>query len=154
MIAAFWRQHVEQFLSCPASICWDFWFFFDFPISKCRGKCNPTNKKQENLKAKSNASDDLSGRFSNQSDGGNFTLYGGGQLNFISENLNLKSNVVSQSSHKSSLRGSITRKRRWWCIHPGFKTQVQSQPKSETESTSGSTKWRLCHRKIKKYICI
>ena len=28
---------------------------------------------------------------------------------------------------------------RRWCIHPGFKTHGQSQPKSETESTCGST---------------
>ena len=28
-----------------------------------------------------------------------------------------------------------------WCIHPGFKIHGQSQPKSETENTSGSTKY-------------
>ena len=28
---------------------------------------------------------------------------------------------------------------RQWCIHPGFKTHGQSQLKSETENTSGST---------------
>ena len=36
---------------------------------------------------------------------------------------------------------------KWWCIHPGFKTHGQSQPKSETESTSGSTKWWHCYAK-------
>ena len=29
---------------------------------------------------------------------------------------------------------------RLWCINPGFKTHGQSQPKSKTENTSGSTK--------------
>ena len=29
---------------------------------------------------------------------------------------------------------------RRWCIHPGFKTSGHSQPKSETESASGSKK--------------
>ena len=32
--------------------------------------------------------------------------------------------------------------RQWW-IHSGFDTHGQSQPKSETECTSGSTKWWL-----------
>ena len=30
---------------------------------------------------------------------------------------------------------------RQWCIHPGFKTHGQSQPKSKTQNTSGFTKW-------------
>ena len=36
-----------RFLSHPASIFWDLWFFVDFPKSKCGGWCNPTNKKRK-----------------------------------------------------------------------------------------------------------
>ena len=32
---------------------------------------------------------------------------------------------------------------RWWCIQPGFKTHRQSQLRSKTDSTNGSTKWWL-----------
>ena len=41
---------------------------------------------------------------------------------------------------------------RRWCIHPGFKTHGWSQPKSETESTGGSTKCWHCHIKNWKII--
>ena len=41
--------------------------------------------------------------------------------------------------------------RRWW-IHPSFETHGQSQPKSETKSTSGSTKWWLVIGKFLKKI--
>ena len=48
------------------------------------------------------------------------------------------------------LRGCIMRERRRWGIHPGFKTHGRSQPKSKTESNSGSTKWWLVTSKFKK----
>ena len=47
---------------------------------------------------------------------------------------------------QSWLWGSLcaSKSRQWW-IHLGFKTHGQSQPKSEIESTSGSTKIVTCH---------
>ena len=38
--------------------------------------------------------------------------------------------------------------RGWWWIHLDFETHKQGQPKSETESTSGSTKWWLVTAKF------
>ena len=44
------------------------------------------------------------------------------------------------SLHKDPLHASDIEHRQW-CIHPGCKAHGQSQPKSKTEGTNGSTKW-------------
>ena len=50
----------------------------------------------------------------------------------------------------ASINEQVRVERRRWCMHPGFKTHGQSQPKPKTESASGSTKWWLVTAKIKK----
>ena len=47
--------------------------------------------------------------------------------------------LVDSEDHYEQVRAEC---RQQW-IHPGFETHGQSQPKSKTESTSGSTKWWL-----------
>ena len=56
----------------------------------------------------------------------------------------LAKSVVYEEDHYTQAREE---RGRWW-IHPGFETHGQSQLKSGTESTSGSTKWWLAPQNL------
>ena len=52
---------------------------------------------------------------------------------------------VDSENHYVQVRAEC----RQWCIYPGIEIHGQRQPKSETESTNGSTKWSKTKTKTK-----